>query len=274
MKNRFKKSPGHAVATILLAMFVAMSLGYAQTCLAASPSQTTFPSAGAGSRALFLAVQHHDEQALTRILGGGEDLVSSDDPVQDRRDRQQFIQKYQEMHRLALDPDGDTILYIGAENWPFPIPLVSKDGVWRFDPAAGQQEVLFRQIGENEVTAMDTCHDLVRAEEQPGTRDKTDSATTTLLTELEHSKGPVLAGAYNFRILTGQSKTAQGEAKTGGFTLIAYPAVYRLSGVMSFVVNHDGIVYQKDLGPDTAKQAAAMTEYQPDPTWAPVPSEP
>jgi len=115
-----------------------------------------------------------------------------------------------------LITDGDTILYIGAENWPFPIPLVSKDGVWRFDPAAGQQEVLLRQIGENEVTAMDTCHDLVLAEEQSGTLDKTDSATTTLLAELEHSKGPVLVGAYNFRILTARARRHKAKRRLAG----------------------------------------------------------
>jgi Protein of unknown function (DUF2950) len=281
MKNKSSKSAGRAVAATLPAMFVAMSLGYGQTCLAASPGQTTFASAEAGCGALFLAVEHHDDQALTKILGAGEDLVSSGDPLQDSSDRQQFIQKYQEMHRLAQGPDGDTILYIGAENWPFPIPLVSKDGVWRFDPNAGRQEVLFRQIGEDEITAIDTCRDLVLREEQPAAIGKTDSVVATLLAELEHGKGPVLVEGYNFRILTGQSETAQGEAKsdirnggtTGGFALIAYPVAYRLSGVMSFIVNQDGVVYQKDFGPDTAKQATAMTRYQPDQTWAPVPNE-
>lgn len=277
MKNKFEKFPGRALAaTVAPGLFAVLALGYAQVCLAGSPGQTTFPSAEAGSRALFLAVQQHDEQALTKILGAGEDLVSSDDPAQDKLDRQQSIQKYQEMHRLAREPDGDTILYIGAENWPFPIPLVTKDGVWRFDPDAGRQEVLFRQIGENEIAAIETCRDLARTEDQPATRDKTDRATGTLLAELESNKGPVLSDAYNFRMLTGQSKTADGGhgGTSGGFALIAYPAVYRLSGVMSFIVDQSGIVYQKDLGANTAKLAAAMTGYRVDSTWAPVPTEP
>jgi hypothetical protein len=171
MKYKIEKSPGRGLAaTIAPGIFAVLALGYAQVCLAGSPSQTTFPSAEAGSRALFLAVQQHDEQALTKILGAGKDLISSDDEVQDGLDRQQFIQKYQEMHRLARDPDGDTVLYIGAANWPFPIPLESKDGVWRFDPDAGRQEVLFRWIGENEIAVIETCRYLARTEGQPATR--------------------------------------------------------------------------------------------------------
>jgi hypothetical protein len=283
MKSKFEKSPNRGfAATIAPGIFTALALGYSPVCLAASPGQTTFPSAEAGGRALFLAVEHHDEQALAKILGAGENLVSSGDPVQDRLDRQQFVQKYQEMHRLDSQPDGNTILYVGAENWPFPIPLVSKDGVWRFDPDAGQQEVLLRQIGENEITAIETCHNLVQAEDQAATREKTDSATATLLAEMERNKGLVLFQAYNFRILPDPDKTAPGEAKshipgdgtTGGFALIAYPTAYRQSGVMSFMAGPDGIVYQKDLGPDTAKRAAAMTEYHLDPTWTPVSMEP
>ncbi len=279
MKNKFEKFPGRALAATIAPMMFVVALGYARVCLAGSPSQTTFPSAEAGSRALFLAVQQHDEPALTKILGAGEDLVSSDDAGQDKLDRQQFIQKYQQMHRLAREPDGDTILYIGAENWPFPIPLVSKDGVWRFDPVAGRREILFRQIGENEIAAIETCRNLARTEDQPATRDNTDSATGALLAELERKKGPVLFDAYDFRMLTGQSKTADGGhvrdgGTTGGFALIAYPAAYRLSGVMSFIVDQNGVVYQKDLGPDTAKLAAAMTGYPLDPTWTPAPTEP
>jgi hypothetical protein len=277
MKDNFEKSLGRALAaTIAPGMFAVLALGYAQICLAGSPSLTTFASAEAGSRALFLAVQQDDEQALTKILGAREDLVSSDDADQDGLDRRQFLEKYQEMHRLAREPDGDTILYIGAENWPFPIPLVSKDGVWRFDPDAGRQEVLFRRIGENEIAAIETCRNLSRTEDQPATPDKIDSATGTLLVELESKKRPVRFDAYNFRMLTGQSEAADGGhfGTTGGLAVLAYPAEYRVSGVMSFIVDRSGNVYQKDLGPDTAKLAAAMTGSRLDPTWTPVLTEP
>src|ERR1700756_2549421 len=171
MKNGIKRLSGCArPATVATGLFVALALGYPQVGLAASSKQTTFPSAEAASRALFLAVQHDDKQALTNIVGAGDELLSSNDAVQDRLDRQQFIQKYQEMHRLAGGPNEETTLYIGAENWPFPIPLVSTDGVWRFDPDAGQEEILVRQIGENELTTIETCRDLIRAKDQPVTR--------------------------------------------------------------------------------------------------------
>ena len=87
---------------------------------------------------------------MTEILGAGKELVSSDDDVQDKSERERFTRKYQEMHRLVREPDATTVLYIGAENWPFPIPLVSTDGAWSFDAKAGMEEVLFRRIGENE----------------------------------------------------------------------------------------------------------------------------
>jgi hypothetical protein len=185
MKSKFEKSPNRGfAATIAPGIFIVSALGYSQVGLAASSHQATFPSAEAGSRALFEAVEHHDEQALTKILGAGEDLVSSDDPLQDKRDRQLFVQKYRDMHRLDPQPDGDTILYVGAENWPFPIPLVSTDGGWRFDPDAGQQEVVLRQIGENELAAIEACRNLVLAVNQPVARDKTDSTIATLLAEI------------------------------------------------------------------------------------------
>jgi hypothetical protein len=284
MKNRVEKSQGRSfAATITPRVFAALVLSYTPVCFAGSPSQATFPSAEAGSRALYIAVQNHDEKALTKILGAGEELVNSDDAVQDKLDRQQFIHKYQEMHRLDREPDGHMVLYIGAENWPFPIPLVSNGGVWRFDPDAGQREVLLRQIGENEINAIEACHDLALAADLPAaTHDKANSGIGPLLADVESGKGPVLFQAYNFRILTEQSKTIPVEVRnhvrnggtTDGFALIAYPAAYRLSGVMSFIVGQDGVVYQKDLGPDTEKLAASMTEYHLDSTWARLPSEP
>jgi hypothetical protein len=175
MKNGFEEHSGRRrAATVAAGLFVALALGCPQVGLAASSKQTTFPSAEAASRALFLAVQHNDKQALTSIVGAGDELLSSNDAVQDRLDRQQFIQKYQEMHRLARGPNEETTLYVGAENWPFPIPLVSTDGVWRFDPDAGQEEVLVRQIGENEATSIETCRDLTLAEDQAATRGNDD----------------------------------------------------------------------------------------------------
>jgi len=138
MKSELKACPWRwrtaSAAPAILALLLA---GSVQLCLARPLSQTTFPSPEDASRALFAAVQRHDERAVTEILGAGTELVSSDDKVQDTLDRERFVQKYQEMHRLVQEPRGVTALYIGAENWPFPIPLVSRNGAWRFDSDDG-----------------------------------------------------------------------------------------------------------------------------------------
>src|SRR5438552_12776009 len=110
----------------------------------------TFASTAEAANALFQAAQKEDEQSLEAILGAGRDVTSSSDEVEDKLEREQFTRKYQEMHRLVSEPDGSTFLYIGAENWPFPIPLVSKSSEWHFDSDRGKQEILFRRIGENE----------------------------------------------------------------------------------------------------------------------------
>jgi Protein of unknown function (DUF2950) len=277
MKIGFETYAGRSpVAMVALAILALLLAGYAQTCLAGQPAQATFPSAKEASRALFLAVKNHDERAVTAILGAKQELVSSDDQVQDKLDRERFVQKYQEMHRLAKEPGGALVLYIGAENWPFPIPLVSRNGAWRFDSDAGLKEVLFRRIGENEVAAIQACHALVFAESRPGARNEADDPIGGLLVEAKNEKNPVLFHGYYFRMLTRQAaKSRDRNGKSaGGLAFIAYPGAYRSSGVMSFIVNQDDVVYEKDLGPDTAKLASAMTKYRPTPTWSPVEAPP
>ncbi len=159
---------------------------------------------------------------------------------QDDLDRQRFLEKFREMHRLACEPEG-TVLYVGAENWPFPIPLTSKDGAWSFDTEAGMNEILFRRIGANESAAIDICHALARSDE--------DAATFV--------ENPVPIDGYYFRALPARGEPA---------SFMAYPAEYGSSGVMTFVVDHD-VVYERDQGPRTANAAKSMTRYKPDSTW-------
>src|ERR1700712_697219 len=116
--------------------------------------QPAFPTATDASESLFNAVKSNDEKTIANILGGPTELTSSGDQSEDNADREMFVRKYQEMHRVALDGAGSLTLYIGAENWPFPIPLVVKDGGWRFDPETGQKEVTSRRIGENELAVI------------------------------------------------------------------------------------------------------------------------
>jgi hypothetical protein len=208
----------------------------------AQSAQRTFPSAMEAAQDLFKAVQGNEEKAINNILGGPSDLTTAGDEAEDKADRQMFIEKYKEMHRVGREPDGSMTLYIGAENWPFPIPLVEKNGAWRFDPETGQKEVLFRRIGENELTAIARCHQFATDEKQ-------------------HQAGGErkLHHGYYFQVLGGGTK--------GGFVMIAYPAEYRSSGVMTFVITDKDLLYEKDLGANTPALASGMTAFHKDGSW-------
>jgi Protein of unknown function (DUF2950) len=243
---------------------------WAMTCadpvLAQQSRQQTFQSAAEAGQSLFQAVQHNNVQAIKNILGGSTELISCGDAAQDKVERQLFVQKYQEMHRLGREDDGSVTLYIGAENWPFPVPLVEKNGAWRFDPDAGLKEVLFRRIGDNELTVITICHEFVAAEKQhrpqSDNANPEDSLPASLLAQAageSTSHDPVLLHGYYFRVLEARP--------AGGFTLTAYPAEYRSSGVMTFLVADNDVVYQKDLGSKTSKLASAMTTFHKDATW-------
>jgi hypothetical protein len=265
-----KFSARRRFATVALVLPLWMTSG-SSSGLAQQPAQPAFPSVAEASQSLFQAVQSNNEPAIARILGGPTELTSSSDPGQDKVDRELFVEKYQEMHRLHREADGSVTLYLGAENWPFPIPLVEKNGGWRFDTDTGQKEVLFRRIGENELTAMATCYEFVTAEKhyqaESNTADPLDSSPASLVAKAANGSdrgGPLLLHGYYFRLLpTGPAKGRT----TGGFALIAYPAEYRSSGVMTFIVMKNGVVYEKDLGVNTSALASAMTAFHKDATW-------
>jgi hypothetical protein len=242
--------------TVSLPIVIFAAYGFAQ-----QTAQTEgFPSAGKAAHELYQAVKHGDTGEIAKILGGASELASTADPDQDKTERDQFVEKYKEMHRLARETDGSVTLYIGAENWPFPIPLLANSGSWHFDTETGRKEVLYRRIGDNEERAIATCHAFVAAR-------KSASAPETLpqslvaLTKDASTAAPVRFHGYYFRVIS-QPKG------TGRFTLIAYPAEYRSSGVMTFIVTSRDMVYQKDLGMDTAAAASAMLAFHKDASWA------
>jgi hypothetical protein len=248
-----------------------------QTSQPQAPQAMTFSSPGEAVAALFQATQNRDEQALEAILGAGKDVTSSSDEVEDKLEREQFSKKYQEMHRLVREPDGSTVLYIGAENWPFPISLVSKDGQWYFDCDKGTQEILARRIGQNETTAIQVCEEFAMAKNQDTlTADSEDPIT-------RFAQNLVSAGAantsnndsspfhgYYFRVVRPNTVAGPNDPKkVRDLTLIAYPADYRESGVMTFVVTHHGTMHQKDLGPKTATVAPRIKSGT-GPSWQPL----
>jgi hypothetical protein len=269
--------------------------------------QKTFPSAEEASQALVTAAQNNDEKAMLDVLGPSATLiVTSGDPVEDRENQANFVRKYQEMHRLVKEPDGTTCLYIGAENWPTPIPIVKKDNKWYFDTEAGKKEILYRRVGRNEMSTIRVCQELVNAQKEYQSSQqeyaqrifsdegqKNGLYWKTAGGEPQSPIGPLVASAvaegykgkadwpptpfrgYFYHILTVQGKNALGGAKnyivnhkmTEGFAFVAYPAEYRSSGVMTFIVASDGVVYQKDLGKKTDVIGSTMKKYDPDSTW-------
>jgi len=295
-----------------VSLLFALSLGCSSApVFAQAQGQRTFASADDASRALFVAMRAQDEQAPLRILGpAGKDVLSSGDPQEDLDARTGFVVKYQEMHRFVTEANGTVILIVGAENWPFPIPLVANHGSWYFDTATGKDEILFRRIGKNELAAMDACRELVAAQKQyfarppanlspqfaqrlvsdegqhnglywHGAIDEFDSPINPLIAYARQNLPTDQVGehvpfnGYMFRILSSQGPQAQGGARnyivdgkmSAGFAFVAYPVEYRSSGVMTFIVDASGAIYEKDLGPETTKLAQAMTAYDPDSTW-------
>jgi hypothetical protein len=310
-KTNFEKDLRFRFSWLTLAtvsLLVTLVFG-SQLTLAQEANQQVFHSPEEASAALFAAAQQTDNRALLEILGpSGKDLLSSGDPAEDRKDRDSFVAKYKQMHRLAKERDGIMILYIGAENWPDPIPLVEKNAVWYFDTDAGKEEILARRVGRNELATTDVCDQLVDAQQHYartnngehryamnfiGDNDGHDGlfssesgeqtvnprdaliASAGVENGAAASHDPAPFNGYYFRILAAQGNNAAGGARSylvngkmvSGFAFVAYPAVYRSSGVMTFIVNQNGVVYQKDLGPHTEKIANAMSEYDPDSTW-------
>jgi hypothetical protein len=253
-------------------------IGHAQLSLGQASQPKTFAFPEAASTALFQAVQSEDEQALEAILGAGKEVTSSSDEVEDKLEREQFRQKYEEMHRLVQEPDGTTVLYIGAENWPFPIPLVAKNSMWYFDSDMGTQEIKFRRIGENEATAIQVCEEFAMAKNAAEAKAASEDPITQFAESLasaaeanaDNKRSPLFHGYY-FRIVARNSPSgvsADGK-RTTGLRLVAYPAEYQSSGVKTYVVTQRGRVFEKDLGTETttlAPQIRARTG----PSWHPA----
>ncbi|MFZ0964684.1 MAG: DUF2950 domain-containing protein [Terriglobia bacterium] len=301
---------------LLLAAGVILLTGcFSTRTLAQQSGQKTFSSPEDASNALVAAAQNNDAKAMLDILGPeGKRLVSSGDEIEDARSRADFVKRYQQMHRLVKEPDGTTTLYIGAENWPTPIPLVNKGKLWYFDTEAGKKEILYRRVGRNELSAIRVCQELVAAQKEYYSTQHNEYAQQIISDEGRHDGlywqaaagepqspiGPLVAKAvakgyshspigaptpyrgYFYHILTRQGANVPGGAKsyivngkmTGGFAFVAYPAEYRSSGVMTFIVNEEGVVYQKDLGARTDAIAKAMTEYNPNSTWQKAEEQP
>jgi hypothetical protein len=287
---------------------VVVSLPAARLRGATGESQQTFATPQAAIRATIEASEHNDTAALLRIFGPeGKDIVESGDPVQDKNDRMEFVDLAHEKVQENPDPSNPnrTTFSIGNEDWPFPIPLVQKDGKWRFDSSTGAVEVLAHRIGENELNAIELCRGFVEAQLEYATTLHDGSGLLQYAQKFMSTPGrqdglywervpeglvpksfAVAANddsvakqkpyyGYYFRILKAQGPSASGGALNyvvngrmiGGFAMIAWPAEYGASGIKTFIVSHHGIIYEQDLGPNTTWVAKEMTTFNPDASW-------
>jgi hypothetical protein len=294
-----------------IVLATALLLGLAVTAQA----QESFKTPEAAVEALGTAAKSDDsKKALLTVLGqGGADIVSSGDAVADAATRQRFLESYDAKHQVTMDGDDKATLIIGQDDFPFPIPLVRKDNMWRFDTVAGRREILYRRVGRNELDAIQAALAYVDAQNDYADKDRTgagpgvyaqrivsepgktnglywpatqggDESPLGELIALATAQGYRVGGerapyhGYYFKVLTKQGPDAPGGTldyvvrgkMIGGFGLVAYPAQYGNSGVMTFLVNHNGTVYQKDLGPRTVEIAGQMSAYNPDQTWKKV----
>jgi hypothetical protein len=278
--------------------------------------QKTFASPAEAGAALIEAAKSGDQAALLAIFGPeAKEVLFSGDAVKDKDNLKDFVGSYNQMNRWVTLKVGGKMLYTGADNYPFPIPLgQNPSGQWYFDTGAGKDEILARRIGKDELTAIAACVDIARAEQQYFNQTHDGDKVKQYAQQLGSDEGkqnglywhvpegqtpsplgqlgdfakaagytstgdkPQPFDGYYFRVLTKQGAKAPGGAKdylvngkmTGGFAILAYPAQYRNSGIMTFIISKDGIVYQKDLSESTATLAQSITEYDPGEGWRPA----
>lgn len=301
----------------IAALLIAGTLALAGCSRTSQPKD--FASAEEAAQALVAAARANDTDALLAVMGEqAKPLIDSGDPVQNENARLRFVSEYDAAHSLKETGSGSTELIVGADEWPFPIPLVQENSRWRFDSAAGAEEIINRRVGANELATIQSCLAFVDAQREYYSLNPEQDPLLHFAQKLVSSDGkkdglywPASAGGpssplgeqfaaaraegyfkdaasqqqpqqqrepfhgYVYKLLTAQGPNAEGgaydymvrEQMLGGFALIAFPAEYGSSGVMTFIVNHAGAVYSKDLGPETAKIAEGIKVFDPDSSW-------
>jgi hypothetical protein len=305
--------------TLRLNNIFAAGILVAAMCVGATTARTqeVFTSPEEAVDRLVAAVRAGNASRIVSVLGGSvssRQIVNSGDPVADANARNAFITAYDARNRLVGEHSNKRILLIGDQDWPFPVPLVPYRTLWRFDPVAGREEILFRRIGRNELNAIQVSLAYVDAQNEyaaanpektpvaayaqrfmsrPGKKDGLywpddaqaaksplgEAVAAATREGYRFGDTPIPYHGYYYKILTGQSAAAPDGAidyvvkgrMIGGFALIAYPAEYGNSGVMTFIVNHAGVIYQKDLGLRTHRLARRINVFSPDGTWKKVP---
>jgi hypothetical protein len=287
-------------------MAVGLTLAAALLLQAAPPeSQRSFATPQEAIQAIIDAAEHNDSAELVQLFGpDGKDILDSGDPAQDKDLRAEFARSAHEKLQIEQDPTNPdrATFAVGEQDWPFPVPLVREGERWRLDPRSGRLEILARRVGRNELNAMDICRAYVEAQLQYASEDRdkdgvleyaqriastqgkqdglySDSASETLVPKaFAAAAGTGKAEPYHgyyFRVLKSQGPEATGGELNyvvkgkmiGGFALVAWPAEYGVSGIQTFIVSHEGLVYGKDLGINTSTLARQMTRFNPDKSW-------
>jgi hypothetical protein len=300
----------------VLAMLLGLAI--AAGCARQPAGDEGFKTPEEAVSALVAGLQNNDIAGLQALLGpGSEELLSSGDAVQDASDRARFLAAYEAKHGLIDGDGGQKILVTGEDDWPMPIPLVQRDGRWKFDGEAGIDEVIYRRVGANELGAIDVCRGYVDAQLEYASEGRDGDPAGIYALKLISDEGlhnglywatdedeppspagPFVAAAaaegyraggaartpyhgYYYRMLYAQGPNANGGARdyfkdgllTEGFALVAWPADYGSSGVQTFIVNGDGVVFQKDLGEDTATVVESIQSFDPDSSWIAITEE-
>jgi hypothetical protein len=321
MKTKLNIMTSSKIARIASAILISCLLGLTlhaaapakpDAATASQPAQKQFDTPKQAADALIQVAANLDVAAAKEILGpDSEDIVASEDPVQDKNRAAEFAAKAKEKMSIQIDKKNpnQAIILVGNDEFPLPIPLVKKNGKWSFDTKVGREEILNRRVGANELNAIAICRGFVDAQHEyamerhdgskvnqyaqhilstPGKHDGLawqnpdgtwggpvgEEVGKALEEGYKAQRGTPYHGYY-FKVLTGQGPAAPmgemdfvvGGAMIGGFALAAAPAEYRVTGVMTFIVGPDGVVYEKDLGPDTLKTFQSMDKYNPDKTW-------
>jgi hypothetical protein len=280
-----------------------------------APAQKSFETPEQAASALVEAVKSHDRSATLAVLGNAGEWISSGDATADREAADTFVTEYEAKHAVAVDGNKGT-LTLGQDDFPFAFPLVKSSGRWRFDAAAGKEELLTRRVGRNELAAIKVLQAIVDAEEEYASEDRNGDGVLAYAQKLASSpekhdglywstnpgeplsplgelaakassegykkgeKPPTPYHGYYYRMLQGQGNHSQDGAMDyvvhgrgiAGFAVVAYPARYGNSGIMTFTVNQDGKIFQSDLGPKTKEKAEAMHKFDSGPGWSAVDS--
>jgi len=287
--------------------FLAVSLAVAPVLFGATlrEQQRSFATPQEAIQATIDAAEHNDAAALLLLFGpDGKDIVESGDPAEDKESRAEFARSAHEKLQIEQDPaNPDRVTFaVGDQDWPFPVPVVRRDGKWRLDPMSGRLEILARRVGRNELNTMEICRGYVEAQLEYASEDRdkdgilkyaqniasssgkqdglysesaAQNAVTKAFAEAAGASKPQPYHGYYYRVLKSQGPAATGGAfdyvvkgkMIGGFALVAWPAEYGVSGVQTFIIDHEGLLYGKDLGTNTTALARQMTRFNPDRSW-------